>query len=316
VSDALPSPHPTTDGPPPTVLIVDDASVDRLVAGRVAVKHGWRVLYAKSGDEALEAMSKSVPSAVVTDLQMPGVDGLALVEQIHDRYPRVPVVLMTGQGSEELAVAALRAGAASYVAKRNLAVDLPDTLAQVLAASRTDDQQQQLRGCLSRRLTRYVLVSNPALVGPLVATLRDELTAFGVCDTGAATRCGIALEEALLNAVYHGNLGVSSALKLEDDTAFHRLAAERQKQAPYKDRKVRVITRLSHEQATFVITDEGPGFDVSKLPDPTDPMNMLLPSGRGVVLMRMFMDEVTYNATGNRVTLVKRKTRAEAPSEA
>jgi anti-sigma regulatory factor (Ser/Thr protein kinase) len=232
---------------------------------------------------------------------------LALVEQVRERFPKVPVVLMTGQGSEELAVAALRAGAASYVTKRNLAIDLGDTLQQVLAASRTDDQRKQVLGSLDRRATRYVLVSDPALVGPLVSALRDELVDFGVCDEAAATRCGIALEEALLNAIYHGNLGVSSTLKQEDDRAFHKLAAERRTQAPYKDRKVRITTRTTPERATFVIEDEGPGFDVSKLPDPTDPMIMLLPSGRGIVLMRMFMDEVTYNPAGNRVTLVKRK---------
>ncbi|MGE0608143.1 MAG: ATP-binding protein, partial [Pirellulales bacterium] len=49
------------------------------------------------------------------------------------------------------------------------------------------------------------------------------------------------------------------------------------------------------------------GFDPSKLPDPTDPANLEKASGRGLLLMRSFMDEVTYNATGNQITLVKRR---------
>jgi anti-sigma regulatory factor (Ser/Thr protein kinase) len=58
-----------------------------------------------------------------------------------------------------------------------------------------------------------------------------------------------------------------------------------------------------------VIADEGPGFDISKLPDPTDLKYIDRPSGRGVLLMRAFMNKVRYNTTGNRVLLVKTRDR-------
>jgi anti-sigma regulatory factor (Ser/Thr protein kinase) len=61
-----------------------------------------------------------------------------------------------------------------------------------------------------------------------------------------------------------------------------------------------------------VIADEGPGFDVTAVPDPTDPENLLKPSGRGLLLIRSFMDEVYHNARGNSITMVKRSSR---PSE-
>ena len=106
----------------PTILVVDDSAVDRLVARRLLEKHGgWRVTQAGDGAEALEAIAHSAPVLVLTDLQMPRVDGLSLVEQVRERFPRVPVVLMTGHGSVRLPSTALRAGAASYVPKkRNL----------------------------------------------------------------------------------------------------------------------------------------------------------------------------------------------------
>jgi anti-sigma regulatory factor (Ser/Thr protein kinase) len=56
----------------------------------------------------------------------------------------------------------------------------------------------------------------------------------------------------------------------------------------------------------FVIRDEGPGFDPASLPDPTDPENIEKACGRGLLLMRTFMDKVDYNRTGNQVTLTKR----------
>ncbi len=291
-----------------TILVVDDSAVDRLVARRLLEKHGeWKVALAADGAEALEMIERSAPAAVLTDLQMPRVDGLALVEQIRERFPRVPVVLMTGNGSEEIAIAALRAGAASYVPKRNLANDLIPALEQVLAASRTDDGRHRVLGSLKERTSRFVLESDPGLVGPLVQVFRDELTAFGLCDATGATRAGIALEEALLNAVYHGNLGVSSDLKLEGNGEFERVAARRRTEEPYRERRVRVSAELNAGDATFVVQDEGPGFDVSALPDPTDPANLDRPCGRGVLFMRTFMDDVSYNPTGNCVTLVKRR---------
>jgi CheY-like chemotaxis protein/anti-sigma regulatory factor (Ser/Thr protein kinase) len=291
-----------------TILVVDDSAVDRLVARRLLEKHGgWRVAQAADGADALEAIAKSAPSAVLTDLQMPRVGGLALVEQVRERFPKVPVILMTGHGSEEIAISALQAGAASYVPKRNLSTDLIPTVEQILAVSQTDDRRSRVLGALAERTSRFVLESDPGLVSPLVQMFREELTAFGLCDPTGATRAGIALEEALLNAVYHGNLGVSSELKLSGDGSFERLAAQRQKESPYRERRVRVRAELTAGAATFVVEDDGPGFDVSALPDPTDPANLERPSGRGLLFMRTFMDEVQYNQTGNCVTLIKRR---------
>jgi len=58
---------------------------------------------------------------------------------------------------------------------------------------------------------------------------------------------------------------------------------------------------------TFIVRDEGPGFDPSALPDPTDPENLLKPCGRGVMLIRTFMDQVNFSAKGNEITMVKRR---------
>jgi anti-sigma regulatory factor (Ser/Thr protein kinase) len=152
---------------------------------------------------------------------------------------------------------------------------------------------------------QLVIGNDPHAVAALVAQLCDDLLTLSVCDTHAAGHVGIALEEALLNAIYHGNLEISSELKENGDGPFHAMARERQSVAPYCSRSVRIESRVTPRWAAFVIADEGPGFDVAGLPDPTDPANLLRPSGRGVLLMRAFMDDVRYNATGNRVTMVK-----------
>jgi CheY-like chemotaxis protein len=292
----------------PTILIVDDSLVDRRLAGRLLEKESeWQVSYAANGAQALELMSRMLPQVVLTDLQMPDMDGLALVEEIRKQFPHTPVVLMTGQGSEEMAVLALKAGAASYVSKRRQVIDLVPAVAQVLASSRMEAGRRRAMGSLSLRIDQYELENDPSLISPLVTLLRDDLLAIGVCDENSAMRAGIALEEALLNALYHGNLEVSSDLKQEDDRAFHSLATERRLLSPYCDRRTRVSARLTPDEAEFVIADEGQGFDTANLPDPEDPEVLLRPCGRGLMLMRMFMDEVTYNSAGDTVKMVKRR---------
>ncbi len=64
------------------------------------------------------------------------------------------------------------------------------------------------------------------------------------------------------------------------------------------------------DEVRFIIRDEGPGFDVTTLPDISQPETIELESGQGLPLMRALMDEVTYNKVGNEVTMVKRRKEA------
>ena len=294
----------------PHILVADDSLLEQKYVGRIlAQQGGWRVTFARNGEEALEAITKAPPSLVLTDMNMPKMDGLTLTEKVREHFPLVPVILMTGSGSERVAVAALKAGAADYVAKQSLAHDLIPVLERVLSIGQAEYRRYKVLQGMTRRSSQFVLENDPGLVPPLVSQFREDLIEMGLCDLTGATRAGIALEEALLNAVYHGNLEVSSDLRQNGDEAFHKLAKERRALEPFAARRVRITARLTTTAATFVIADEGPGFDVAKLPDPTDPEFLERPSGRGVLLMRTFMDEVRYNATGNRVTLVKRRDR-------
>jgi anti-sigma regulatory factor (Ser/Thr protein kinase) len=129
---------------------------------------------------------------------------------------------------------------------------------------------------------------------------------MGICDEVEVTQVGVALAEALGNAIEHGNLEIAGELR-SDLEAHGALMRERKGCPPWCDRRVRVRARLTREEARFTIRDEGPGFDPGTLPDPRDPEMMQRVHGRGVLLMRSFMDEVTWNDAGNEVILVKRR---------
>ena len=116
-------------------------------------------------------------------------------------------------------------------------------------------------------------------LGPVRQWLNAELNShrYNPHDT-FAVRTGF--EEAVTNAIAHGNAGDAN-----------RAAA--------------IDLAVGESKVEITIEDEGPGFDAARLEDPTVEKNLLKESGRGVMLIRSFMDEVHYNGEGNRVRLVK-----------
>lgn len=126
----------------------------------------------------------------------------------------------------------------------------------------------------------FELPSDLALMNGVLQYLLERVAKLGVI-APEKSNLFIALDEAFVNAVKHGN---------KNDPA----------------KLVRVGAELSPKEACFTIEDEGEGFDVQTIPDPRDPANLFKSSGRGVLLIYNIMDEVEYNAQGNRVKMVKR----------
>jgi CheY-like chemotaxis protein len=291
----------------PTVLVVDDSAVDRNRAGGLLRQsQELTVEFANNGVQALRHIAQSPPDLVLTDLIMPEMDGLELVAQIVSQYPLIPVILMTGRGSELTAVRALKTGAASYVPKSLLSSLLVETVKTVLNAFQQERREIRLMDCLTHSETNFRLKNDVSLIGPLVNYLHRVIRAVGSCDQACGMRVCVALEEAINNALFHGNLEINSTLRTGDSETYRQLVAQRLRTVPFCHRVIDVQARFTRDAATFVVRDEGPGFDPASLPDPTDPENLENASGRGLLLMRTFMDSVEYNKRGNEVTMIKR----------
>jgi CheY-like chemotaxis protein/anti-sigma regulatory factor (Ser/Thr protein kinase) len=294
--------------PAHTILVVDDSAMDRHLAGAIVQKlEGWQAIFACHGREALDTLQRQTPDVVLTDMLMPEMDGLELVQAIRVKHPLVPVILMTAHGSEDIAIQALRAGAASYVPKKSLARDLAETLDGVLSASQSNRREQRILDSLVHYETRFLLDNDTALVAPLVGHLEQSLERMRLCEPSGLVLVGVALHESLTNAILHGNLGLTSEMRETDEKEYYRLAQERRTQSPWCDRRVFVSAILTPHEALFTIRDEGEGFDPDRLPDPTDPANLERVSGRGLLLIQTFMDRVEHNERGNEITMVKRR---------
>lgn len=97
----------------------------------------------------------------------------------------------------------------------------------------------------------------------------------------------LALEEAFINAITHGS-------------------------GQDANKKIHIEYQVTSEKVEIAITDQGEGFDVNSLPDPRCGDNIYKTSGRGVLLMRSYMDVVEYNDTGNCVRMIKYRTAADS----
>jgi len=293
------------------ILVVDDSPVDRLLIS-ATLQRGtdWNITTAENGRQAIEAMRKRSFSLVVTDLQMPELDGLGLVRAIRSEFIFVPVVLVTAFGSEKQSVAALQAGAANFSLKSRLKADLVPTVRNVLNWAKSvtraaEDSGEAFDMGSDNRSLAFVLDNNVGQIRTLIETLDANLPEWAEQDS---IRISMALEEALCNAICHGNLEVDSQLKeCEDCSAYENKIRERKDAEPFCERRVRVHAEFTEEMLRFQIDDDGPGFNPQTLPDPTTAENLLKPSGRGLLLIRSFMDEVHHNQTGNRITLVKNR---------
>jgi CheY-like chemotaxis protein/anti-sigma regulatory factor (Ser/Thr protein kinase) len=289
------------------VLVVEDSPTQASEVRFLLEDAGFEVETAVDGIEALSSLQKRLPNLIVTDLQMPRMDGLALVQAVRGEHPSVPIVLITAHGSEEIAARALRCGAASYVPKRDLAQDLAQVVRHIIAIASPDADQARLIENLEETHVRFSLANDNSLIAPLIKRLEHMVLEMGLCSQAELIRVAVALSEAIVNAIDHGNLELDSELRQDDERVYHQLGHERRRRSPYRERRVEISAGVTRDEVTFTIRDQGPGFDVSKLPDPRDPSNLCRIGGRGLLLIRTLMDEVRFNSTGNEIVLVKRR---------
>ncbi len=290
------------------VLVVDDSPVQQTQIQMVLERDGYRVSLANDGLDALRAIEQERPDIVVTDLQMPNMNGLELVSEIKARYPNIPVILATAVGSETIASAALQKGASSYVPKSDVATGLSPIVYQVLSLSQSARTQREIASRVQNLEITLKIENDETLVPTVIARLEQAATEVDFCNEMLWMQIAMALDESLVNAILHGNLEVSSELRQVDDgKPFVDMVNHRKTLEPYMDRRVHVSMKVDRERATFVIADDGPGFDVSSLPDPTDPANLEKAGGRGLLLIHSFMDSVAHNEKGNQITMTKLK---------
>lgn len=295
----------------PNILVVDDSPIDRvLVEGILKREREFRVTIATSGADALNKIGDVSPDVVVTDLQMPEMDGLQLVTALKIHYPKIPVVLITAHGSEDLAMRALEQGAASYVPKSQLSDKLPEAVQHVLTLSQTDRSYERLTQCIEFADFRFAIDYDAALYQRMIELVQQIAVSMGVCDVGGQVRLGMALEEALQYMMLRGNFEL-------DDNALQDILMrspeglaqieQRRTTAPYSTRKLRINCRLGADEVRVAVRHEGRPMPPPALPVEGTSPELEAASNRSLVLMTAFLDEVLFDETATEVVLVKKR---------
>ena len=136
---------------PAKVLFIDDDIAVCDAVRALLNQHGFDVVCATPGAAALVSRESDEFDAVVSDLNMPGMNGLELCRRARARWPSLPVVLVTAFGSMEAAVGAIRAGAYDFISKPIQVQELLLTLARALEHKQLKDENKQLREAVARQ---------------------------------------------------------------------------------------------------------------------------------------------------------------------
>jgi FixJ family two-component response regulator/anti-sigma regulatory factor (Ser/Thr protein kinase) len=300
-----------------SVLFVDDEEDIRL-SFRDRFEDQFEIALASNGKEALEHLrGPSTASVVVTDLRMPALGGLEMIQQAKELDPDLGFIVVSGHGDTDDVIAALRLGARNFLRKPYSFAELEEAI--VLEARRysliaEERARRAVESATERFLVgvegmTFVLPNQLDWVNSLTFRLVAIMEAVGICDEHNRSNIALGVMEIITNAIEHGNLGIDGPTKRElhseNEEAYARYLAERASSEPYRSRKVRVTVSVNERLARITVEDEGQGFDYHNLPDPTDPENLFLASGRGILLARAFIDDVQFLGRGNTCTLVQ-----------
>lgn len=271
------------------ILVVDDdPDIHALLASSMA-DTGWILDAAYDGTEALERLQPGAYNLVITDIGMPGLDGLKLLEKIQQRSPSTPVLVMTAQNTPENVVRAIRERAFSFFSKPFSPDAVVNMVQDALVVPIGDDDIEVLsaRGNWITLLLRCKLEITDRLV-QFFRELNVGLT------PEEQENIAMAFRELLMNAIEHGG----------------RLDPEQRVEVSY--------IRLSHA-ILYYVRDPGQGFSFDDLPHaavsniPPDAIGHMevrqrmgmRAGGFGIFMTRNIADELIYNEKGNQALLVK-----------
>lgn len=297
----------------PLILVADDDAQVRATLSDLLRAGGYDVAGAEDGSACVQLVRELQPAVLVLDLSMPGRDGFEVLDELPhlDLDTELPdVVVLTGRAGAADGVRAIRAGAIGFLMKPCRPLELLTVIKRSVDAREATAHKRRLFHDSHKTWTCRV-TPNRSNVRWVAQQLAVEMQAFVFDGDMRPRRLVIALDEALNNAVIHGALGVDSSLK-EVPHFFETTVSEREKDPEWSSRLVTVTSDFRPGRLEVSIRDPGEGFDVESLPDPDDPEALLKSHGRGILIMRALVDELTFEDHGRCVRLVQSSVRGDA----
>ena len=288
------------------ILIVDDEDNLRNLLVKLIRKEGFEPIEAKDGKRAIELFQITNPELVISDVIMPEIDGITLLDELKKIDPEAIIILMTGFGTENILLKALRGGAANFFKKPFNFQEILEVIKNVVRHR----SEKLTSACYSPFLIEeskyFEIITGKANLFPVINQL--SLNMENVFPKSEIINLKIGIEEMLTNAIEHGNLGINFKEKNKaiENGNFGELLDSKVHEGNNRYKKVFVYSQLSKDKLQITIRDEGNGFDWRAIVN-SFPNNFLTYNGRGIFLTKIFYDEVIFNEQGNEVTIIKKK---------
>ena len=281
------------------LLAVDDEPINLAIISECLGEDGYQIDQAEDGEAAWTLMQSTRYDLVVLDRMMPRLDGLSLLKRIKAEatLATMPVVMQTAAATQNEVREGLEAGAYYYLTKPYK----PEALRALVKAVLTDRSERDLLRETSARLHMSVCLLEQGVFS--FRTVEEAralaISLANLCADSSASAMG--LVELLVNAVEHGNLGITYAEKAQlrmnygwDDEVSRRLTL-----APWSERRASIAVKRDGKEVEFTITDEGAGFDWKPYLE-LDPARAFDLNGRGIAMARMLgFNSIEYQGAGN-----------------
>ncbi|MCP3851115.1 MAG: response regulator [Gammaproteobacteria bacterium] len=293
------------DGSNATVLVVDDEPFNLEIIEEYLDGEGYELFTAEDGLDAwnqLEAKPDKF-DVVLLDRMMPKLDGMEVLSKIkvHRKFKSTPVILQTAKASQQNIIEGMKSGAYYYLTK-----PFDDEMLRSIVRTAIEDKfrydsltselEESVRG-LSTMQEAYFEFKTIDEANDLAKVLANSCARPDKVVTGVS--------ELLINAVEHGNLGISYEEKsrLVAKDKWKEEVNARLQSDDYKDKKVLVWFHRLGSVNKILIQDEGDGFEWKNFLE-LDPFRAFDSHGRGIAMAKMMsLDEINYQGCGNKVEL-------------
>ena len=289
------------------ILVVDDEEVIRYSLQKKLSRLGYKVVSMEKAEDVLYLLKNGEKiDLIITDIKLRKMDGIELLRRIHGLDEPIPVLIITGHGNVEDAIRALRYGASDFIRKPFDINEVASSVRVILDRKHEKKIAESFARYVEYEKGSYSIPIDDSITNAISYHLTKNLVPAGLCNNTTAENISLALQEAISNAMYHGCLEIPSSIRDEHGIKGYNEEISRRKfDERYKNRAVTISYELNRDFVEYIIEDDGPGFNYNTLPDPRDPDNFFKNSGRGLLIIRIHMDEVNWNEKGNRLSLRK-----------
>ena len=284
--------------------MIDDQPDLLKLLRRSLTKHGHSITEAHDGRQGWDLFLEhsNTFDVIITDFEMPVLSGVELLKRLREKDYHIPVIIMTGHENLQFSIEVLRLGAFDFLLKPFRAKELLAILDKLEAIQVNKKRPLEDIPCITEHIDLSI-PSQTKFIASAVSYLQNRVRLFCESHKIEVRNIGLCLHEALVNAVIHGNLEIPSELKVQSPEAFEKLIQERESLPEFANRPVSIQCKITPQQLKFEIEDQGTGFDSGKMKH-LNPMRMI-PTGRGILIITSLMDEVSWNETGNCITMIK-----------